>query len=102
MGLLEVVAGSESSPEAVTAARAAGERMGKKVIIARDGPGFLATVHLLAAQPAPSVLERMHLRLGATLYPGLTDAVDGRIAVPTDPGLGPEPDPSVIARYRVV
>src|SRR5439155_12222525 len=42
MDLLEVVAGSESSPEAVTAARAAGERMGKKVIIARDGPGFLA------------------------------------------------------------
>jgi 3-hydroxybutyryl-CoA dehydrogenase len=42
MDLLEVVAGSESSPEAVAAARAAGERMGKKVIVARDGPGFLA------------------------------------------------------------
>jgi hypothetical protein len=49
----------------------------------------------------PSVLERMHLRLGATLYPGLTDAVDGHIPVPTVSGLGPEPDPSVIARYRV-
>jgi L-alanine-DL-glutamate epimerase-like enolase superfamily enzyme len=65
------------------------------------GPGFLATVHLLAAQPAPSVLERMQLTLGATLYPGLTDAVDGRIPVPTDAGLGPEPDASVVARYRV-
>ena len=65
------------------------------------GPGFLATVHLLAAQPAPSVLERMHLGLGATLYPGLTDAVDGRIPVPTDAGLGPAPDPDVIARYRL-
>jgi 3-hydroxybutyryl-CoA dehydrogenase len=42
MDLLEVVAGSESSPEAVAVARAAGERMGKKVIVARDGPGFLA------------------------------------------------------------
>jgi 3-hydroxybutyryl-CoA dehydrogenase len=42
MDLLEVVAGAESSPEAVATARAAGERMGKKVIIARDGPGFLA------------------------------------------------------------
>jgi 3-hydroxybutyryl-CoA dehydrogenase len=42
MELLEVVAGSESSPEAVSAARAVGERMGKKVIVARDGPGFLA------------------------------------------------------------
>jgi len=42
MDLLEVVAGSESSTEAVDTARSAGERMGKKVIIARDGPGFLA------------------------------------------------------------
>ena len=42
MELLEVVAGEQSSPEAVEAARAAGERMGKQVIVARDGPGFLA------------------------------------------------------------
>ncbi len=42
MDLLEVVAGSESSPEALETARVAGERMGKRVIIARDGPGFLA------------------------------------------------------------
>ena len=42
MELLEVVAGTESSDEAVATARAAGERMGKQVIIARDGPGFLA------------------------------------------------------------
>jgi 3-hydroxybutyryl-CoA dehydrogenase len=42
MELLEVVAGSESSPEAVHTARAVGERMGKRVIVARDGPGFLA------------------------------------------------------------
>jgi 3-hydroxybutyryl-CoA dehydrogenase len=42
MELLEVVAGTESSDEAVATARAVGERMGKRVIIARDGPGFLA------------------------------------------------------------
>jgi 3-hydroxybutyryl-CoA dehydrogenase len=42
MDLLEVIAGTESSDEAVSTARTAGERMGKKVIIARDGPGFLA------------------------------------------------------------
>jgi 3-hydroxybutyryl-CoA dehydrogenase len=42
MQLLEVVAGSESSEEALRAARAAGERMGKRVILAADGPGFLA------------------------------------------------------------
>jgi len=42
MELLEVVAGSESAPDAVETARAVGERMGKRVIVARDGPGFLA------------------------------------------------------------
>ncbi len=65
------------------------------------GPGFLATVHLLAAQPVPSVLECMYLSLQASLYPEFTEAIDGRIPVPTEPGLGPEPDPSTIARYRV-
>jgi D-galactarolactone cycloisomerase len=65
------------------------------------GPGFLATVHLLAARPEPSVLERMYLRLGAELYPGLTDAADGCVRVPEGPGIGPDPDAEVIARYRV-
>jgi 3-hydroxybutyryl-CoA dehydrogenase len=41
MRLLEVVAGEESSPEALALARAAGEAMGKHVIDAADGPGFL-------------------------------------------------------------
>ena len=42
MELLEVVAGTDSAPAAVELARTVGERMGKRVIIARDGPGFLA------------------------------------------------------------
>jgi 3-hydroxybutyryl-CoA dehydrogenase len=41
MRLLEVVAGEQSSQAAVARARAAGEAMGKYVIIAADGPGFL-------------------------------------------------------------
>jgi 3-hydroxybutyryl-CoA dehydrogenase len=41
MGLLEVVAGAESSPSALALARAAGEAMGKHVIDAADVPGFL-------------------------------------------------------------
>ena len=41
MRLLEVVAGELSSESAVALARAAGEAMGKHVIIASDGPGFL-------------------------------------------------------------
>ena len=42
MDLLEVVAGVDSSAQAIEIARAAGERMGKHVIVAQDGPGFLA------------------------------------------------------------
>ena len=41
MRLLEVVAGMESSGGALATARAAGEAMGKHVIDAVDGPGFL-------------------------------------------------------------
>jgi 3-hydroxybutyryl-CoA dehydrogenase len=41
MRLLEVVAGDESSEEALAVARAVGEAMGKDVILASDGPGFL-------------------------------------------------------------
>jgi 3-hydroxybutyryl-CoA dehydrogenase len=41
MALLEVVAGTESSERALTVARACGEAMGKRVIDASDGPGFL-------------------------------------------------------------
>jgi 3-hydroxybutyryl-CoA dehydrogenase len=41
MRLVEVVAGLESSPEALAVARAAGEAMGRRVIDATDGPGFL-------------------------------------------------------------
>ena len=41
MRLLEVVAGAESSARAIAVARAAGEAMGKHVIEAVDGPGFI-------------------------------------------------------------
>jgi 3-hydroxybutyryl-CoA dehydrogenase len=41
MRLLEVVAGEESSDDALAVARATGEAMGKVVIDAADGPGFL-------------------------------------------------------------
>ncbi len=41
MALVEVVAGIESSPRALGVARAAGVAMGKQVIEAVDGPGFI-------------------------------------------------------------
>jgi 3-hydroxybutyryl-CoA dehydrogenase len=41
MALLEVVAGVRSSPRALAVATATGEAMGKTVIEAKDGPGFI-------------------------------------------------------------
>jgi 3-hydroxybutyryl-CoA dehydrogenase len=41
MRLLEVVAGEASDDRAIEVARGAGEAMGKRVIVATDGPGFL-------------------------------------------------------------
>ncbi len=41
MRLLEVVAGEQSGERALAVARATGAAMGKEVIVARDGPGFL-------------------------------------------------------------
>jgi 3-hydroxybutyryl-CoA dehydrogenase len=41
MRLLEVVAGKLSGEEALALARGTGEAMGKRVIVASDGPGFL-------------------------------------------------------------
>src|SRR2546423_9658513 len=41
MRLLEVVAGDASDQRSIAVARSAGEAMGKRVIVAADGPGFL-------------------------------------------------------------
>ncbi|MDX6687212.1 MAG: 3-hydroxybutyryl-CoA dehydrogenase [Baekduia sp.] len=41
MALVELIAGLESSEDALAVARAAGEAMGRRVIQATDGPGFL-------------------------------------------------------------
>jgi 3-hydroxybutyryl-CoA dehydrogenase len=41
MALVELIAGLDSSPQALAVARATAEAMGKRVIDAADGPGFL-------------------------------------------------------------
>ncbi len=65
------------------------------------GPGFLATLHLAAAHPTPSLIERFYLKLEASLYGDAIDPVRGKFRLPLGPGLGREPDPDVIREYRV-
>ncbi len=47
------------------------------------------------------MLERLYCDFEAEIYGGATLPVNGRVAVPTAPGLGLDPDPDVISRYRV-
>ena len=64
------------------------------------GPGFLATLQLMAARPeAGGLVERYHMDLEAGLYGELVNPVNGRFALPTGPGLGCDPDPDVIKIY---
>lgn len=64
------------------------------------GPGALATLHLLAALTAEARFEYFYLWADATLYGSALQPQAGELAVPHAPGLGIEPDPDVIRRYR--
>ena len=71
------------------------------------GPGWLATLQLLAAmpltgRPGGAWVERFYTRLEATLYPGFVSPEgDGLFRIPSGPGLGAEPDADVIRDYRL-
>ena len=70
------------------------------------GPGWLATLQLLAAMPLTGArgggwIERFYTRLEAALYPELVSPVEGgRFRIPGGPGLGAEPDADVMRDYR--
>lgn len=65
------------------------------------GPGALATLHLLAAYGEPSWFEYFYLWPDAKLFGASLDPINGALEVPSGPGLGCDPDPGVIERYRV-
>lgn len=64
------------------------------------GPGALATLQLIAAYGQEAWFEYFYLWPDAKLYGSVLDPVHGMLALPTGPGLGADPDPEVIARYR--
>ena len=65
------------------------------------GPGLLATLHASAADPSVDAVEVFYMKLEADLYGGRLTPVDGRLEVPQGPGLGPDPDPEVLDRFRL-
>jgi L-alanine-DL-glutamate epimerase-like enolase superfamily enzyme len=64
------------------------------------GPGFIASLHIAAALPAGVTVERLAVDLEASPMGDWIDARDGNLRVPQAPGLGVDPDPALIARYR--
>lgn len=64
------------------------------------GPGALATLHLLAALPEAERFEYFYLWADAALYGELLAPKRGEIALPQGPGLGADPDPEIIRRFR--
>ena len=64
------------------------------------GPGALATLHLIAALADEAHFEYFYLQSDAWLYADLLAPRRGELDVPQAPGLGADPDPEVIRRYR--
>jgi D-galactarolactone cycloisomerase len=65
------------------------------------GAGYLASLHVNAALAPDSPFERLFVDLEANPYHELVEAKDGRVGVPTGPGLGRDPDMEVLRRYLV-
>ncbi|MEQ1883312.1 MAG: mandelate racemase/muconate lactonizing enzyme family protein, partial [Burkholderiales bacterium] len=66
-----------------------------------DGPAFLGALHVNAALGGDGLVEWRFFDLEARLYGDEAIPRKGMISTPQGPGLGFDPDPTVIKRYRV-
>ncbi len=64
------------------------------------GPGFLATLQLMAALPESGMAEWFYLEREACLFEDAIAPQAGTFHLPQAPGLGAEPDSDVIKEYR--
>jgi L-alanine-DL-glutamate epimerase-like enolase superfamily enzyme len=64
------------------------------------GPGMHASLHLAAALPGVRQLEYLYVHPEAWLAPLGEPGPGGTFRVPEGPGIGFDPDPHVLARYR--
>ncbi len=65
------------------------------------GAGYLASLHCVAALTPDAPFERLFLDLEASPYHDAVVARNGLVSVPQGPGLGLDPDLSVMKRYQV-
>lgn len=65
------------------------------------GPGFAATLQLLATMPDIEAIERFYVELDQDMFGGALEPDNGAITLPDGPGLGVDPDPAFIEQYRL-
>ena len=64
------------------------------------GPGNLASIHLVAGLPTDTLLENIYANLEASPFGTAMLAKEGKVEVPSGPGLGIEPDMQIVEKYR--
>ena len=65
------------------------------------GSGYLANLHIVASLEPTIPVERLYIELEETPFPTMPVVAAGRTAVPTDPGLGCDPDMSIVETWQV-
>jgi L-alanine-DL-glutamate epimerase-like enolase superfamily enzyme len=65
------------------------------------GPGYLATLHALAAKERTAPIERLFGDVAFTAYSKTVPVENGAVNVPELPGLGADPEPEMLERYKV-
>jgi L-alanine-DL-glutamate epimerase-like enolase superfamily enzyme len=64
------------------------------------GPGNLASIHIVASLATDTLIENIYANLEANPFGEAMLASNGRVRVPSGPGLGVEPDMAMVAQYR--
>jgi L-alanine-DL-glutamate epimerase-like enolase superfamily enzyme len=65
------------------------------------GPGYLATLHILAAKQKEVALERFFCDLAHVPYGKSVPIENGVVQIPDLPGLGPAPDEELLTRFKL-
>ena len=65
-----------------------------------SGPGYLATLHAIAAKERAAPIERLFGNVGFTAYSKTVPVENGAVEVPERPGLGADPEAEMNERYK--
>src|SRR5262245_17808652 len=64
------------------------------------GPGNLASIHIVASLATDTLLENIYANLEASPFGEAMLARDGKVCVPSGPGLGVDPNMAIVEKYR--